>query len=133
VSAIVRSVVLGGAFVVGIAIAANADRVCRVGAGSCRSPGSQTAALPPDNAVQPGEVMLPEVHVSAPRPRGGYVTVPYVNAFGFKTMVTHYVAPSSYDTNAAMHPYTSGLGPWPGPGTWGTFQAGSKSASHYNR
>jgi hypothetical protein len=29
-----------------------------------------------------------------------------------------------------MHPYTSGMGPWPGPGTWGIID---KPPSHYKR
>jgi hypothetical protein len=58
--------------------------------------------------------------------------VPYVNAYGHKTMVRHYEVPPGYDANPNMHPYTSGIGPWPGPG-WATFMAGSKPPSHYDK
>jgi hypothetical protein len=64
---------------------------------------------------------------------GRYVKVPYVNAFRFKTTVEHYEVPPDYETNPAMHPYTSGIGPWPGPAPSGTFVAGSKPPSHYGR
>jgi hypothetical protein len=50
--------------------------------------------------------------------------VPYVNSYGDKTMVEHYQVPPGYDANLNMHPYTSGIGPFP---------AGSKPPSHYNK
>lgn len=125
-----RSMVLGVAFLAGIAIAADADPACRAGAGSCQSPGPQTAALPPANGARaPTDITLPQVNVFAPRPGGTYVKVPYTNAFGVQTMVEHYQMPPDYDDNPAMHPYTSGLGPWPGPGDKGRPE---KPPSHYN-
>jgi hypothetical protein len=33
-----------------------------------------------------------------------------------QTMVKHYQVPPGYDANLNMHPYTSGIGPWPGRG-----------------
>lgn len=42
----------------------------------------------------------------------------------------HYQVPAGFDANVALHPYTSGLGPWPGPRTW---QIIVKVPSHYNR
>jgi hypothetical protein len=42
----------------------------------------------------------------------------------------HYEVQPVFDTNVSLHPYTSGIGPWPGPGTWMPL---SKDPSHYNR
>jgi hypothetical protein len=112
-----KSMVLGGAFLAGIAIAANADPVCRAGHGSCRSPGPQSAALPPaDSAPASASITLPGVNVIGREPPGEYVKVPYVNAFGVKTIVEHYVVTPDYDTNAAIIPtrVVSGRGRDPG-------------------
>ena len=145
-----KATVLGAALLVGIVIAANADPLSRpctktAGAtvngmggagpiGSPQSPGLELAALPPANAAPASDSLtLPDVTVLAPTPPPGYHMVPYVNAYGHKTMVRHYQVPPGYDANLNMHPYTSGIGPWPGPGTWGTFMAGSKPPSHYNK
>ena len=51
--------------------------------------------------------------------------VPYVNAYGQKTMVKHYQVPPGYNANLNMHPYTSGIGPWPG--------AASRPPSHHSK
>jgi hypothetical protein len=53
-----------------------------------------------------------------------------VNAYGHKTMVQHYQFPPGYDANPNMHPYTGGVGPWPGPGSWGILD---KPPSHYDK
>ena len=147
---IAKSPVLGAALLVGIVIAANADPLSRPytkmagttvngmgGAGpigSPQSPGHEVAALPPANAAPaPDGSTLPDVTVLPPSPPPGYHMVPYVNAYGHKTMVKHYQIPPDYDANPNMHPYTSGIGPWTGPGSWGTFMAGSKPPSHYDK
>ena len=44
-----KSVILGAAFLAGVAIAANADPLCCTPAGPCRPPGPQIATLPPAN------------------------------------------------------------------------------------
>jgi hypothetical protein len=142
-----KSTVLGAALLVGIVIAANANPLSRLGTktagttvngmadarpiGSPQSPGHQVTALPPANAAPaPDSSTLPDVTVLAPSPMPGYRMVPYVNAYGYKTMVRHYQVPPGYDANPNMHPYTSGIGPWPGPGTWGIL---SKPPSHYDK
>jgi hypothetical protein len=145
---IAKSPVLGAALLVGIVIAANADplsgpytktagtTVNGMGGagpnGSPQSPGHEVAALPPANAAPaPDGSTLPDVTVLAPSPLPGYHMVPYVNAYGKKTMVEHYQVPPGYDANPNMHPYTSGIGP--SPAGWATFMAGSKPPSHYDK
>lgn len=140
-----KSTVLGAALLVGIVIVANADPLSRPctktaattvngmgGAGpigSPRSPGHEVTAPPPANAAPaPDSLTLPDVTALAPSTLPGYHMVPYVNAFGKKTMVKHYQVPPGYDANLNMHPYTSGIGPWTASGSWG-----SQSPSHYNK
>jgi hypothetical protein len=104
---------LGAAFLAGIAIAANADPVCRAGTGSCRSLGRDLAALPPPSSTPaPNSVTLPEVSVFAPYSTRG--VGPRVSSFG-TIRTEHYEAPADFDKNAALHPYTRGICPWPGP------------------
>ncbi len=148
-SIVANSAVMGAAFIAGFAIgaaAAYADPLCRPDPyaaatvangssgsgplGSCQSPGREVAALPPANPAAPNSVTLPEVNVFGPAPRPGYYMAPYVNAFGYKTMVEHYQVPPGYDADVALHPYTSGIGPWPGPGAT---MIVVRTPSHYNR
>jgi hypothetical protein len=101
-----KSAVLGAALSAGISIAANADPLSRAGTntagttvngmsgagplGSSQSQGHEVTALPPANAAPPtASITLPDVSVLAPRPLPGYHMVPYVNAYGYKTMVEH--------------------------------------------
>jgi hypothetical protein len=66
-----KSVVLGAAFLAGVAIAACADPLCRTPTGPCRPPGSQIAALPSaDAAAAPDSVTRPEVNVFEPQAPG---------------------------------------------------------------
>jgi hypothetical protein len=105
---------LGAAFLTGIAIAANADPVCRAGAGPCQSLGrDDLAALRPlSSTPAPNSVTLPEVTVYAPYSTRG--VGPRVSSF--RTIRTeHYEAPPDFDKNVALHPYTRGICPWPGP------------------
>jgi len=46
-----KSVILGAAFLAGVAIAANADRLCCTPTGPCRPPGPQIATLPLANVT----------------------------------------------------------------------------------
>jgi hypothetical protein len=76
-----KSMVLGAAFFAGVAIAANADPLCRTPTGPCRPPNPQIAVLPSaDVALAPGGAALPEVNVFGPQPPGGYYKAQYVNA-----------------------------------------------------
>jgi hypothetical protein len=71
-----RSVVLGSAFLAGVAIAACADPLCRTPTGPCRPPGPQFAALPSaDAASAPDNVTLPEVNIFGPQPPGEHSCV----------------------------------------------------------
>jgi hypothetical protein len=71
-----KSVVLGAAFLAGVAIAACADPLCHTPTGPCRPPGPQVAALPSaDAASVPDSVTLPEVNVFGPQPPGQYYRV----------------------------------------------------------
>jgi hypothetical protein len=98
--------------------------------GSPQPPGHEIAALRPANAAPaPDSSTLPDVTILAPSPLPGYYMVPYANAYGYKTMVKHYQVPPGYDADPNMHPYTSGIGPWSGPGSWGIL---SKPPSHYD-
>jgi hypothetical protein len=68
-----KFVVLGTAFLAGVAIAARADPLCRTPTGPCRPPGSQIAALPSaDAALAPDNVTLPEVNLFGPQLPGEY-------------------------------------------------------------
>jgi hypothetical protein len=63
-----KSVVLGAAFLAGVAIAACADPLRRTASGPCRPPGPQTAALPSaDAASAPDNVTRPEVNLFGPQ------------------------------------------------------------------
>jgi hypothetical protein len=129
-----KSVVVGAAFLGGIVIAANADPLCRAGADSCQLPSRKLATLPPaNNAPSPGSVILPKVDVFggklSPHPYSSPGVGPRVSSFG-TVRTEHYEVPPDFDTNVPMHPYTSGIGPWAGPGTWGPLD---KPPSHHNR
>jgi hypothetical protein len=149
-STIGKSIGLGAAFLAGIAIAANAGSPGRAdasGSGTIANPPSSSsplsssqpprrelAALPPANAVPaPNRVTLPQVTVFGfkidPRPYSSSGVGPRVSSFG-TVRTEHYQVPEDFDANIAMHPYTSGIGPWPGPGSWGPLD---KSPSHNNR
>jgi hypothetical protein len=66
-----RSVVLGAAFLAGVAIAATADPLCHTPTGPRRPPGPQIAAShSADAASAPDSVTLPEVNVFGPQPPG---------------------------------------------------------------
>ena len=66
-----KSVVLGAAFLAGVAIAACADPLCHTPTGPCQPLGPQIAALPSADAVSgPNNVTRPEVNVSEPQPPG---------------------------------------------------------------
>ena len=132
-----RSVALGAAFLGGIAIGANADPLCRDDAASCQPPARELAALSPANTVPPARsVTLPNVDIFGgklnPHPYSSPGVGPRVSSFG-TVRAEHYEVPADFDTNVASHPYTSGVGPWPGPGTAGTSLAGSKPPSHHYR
>jgi hypothetical protein len=129
-----KSVLLGAAFLGGTVIAANADPLCRAGAGSCQPAVRALAALPPANRAPPqGSVTLPEVNVFRgtldPHPYSSPGVGPRVSSFR-TVRPEHYEVPPDFDTNVPMHPYTSGIGPWPGPGTWGLLD---KPPSHHYR
>jgi hypothetical protein len=117
-----KSVALGAAFLGGIAIGANADPLCRAGADSCQ---------PPAHGVT-----LPNVDISGGQlnshPYSSPGVGPRVSSFG-TVRAEHYEVPADFDTNVPSHPYTSGAGPWPGPGTAGTSMAGSKPPSQHHR
>jgi hypothetical protein len=117
-----KSVALGAAFLGGIAIGANADPLCRADAASCQ---------PPSRGVT-----LPNVDIFGgkldPHPYSSPGAGPRVSSFA-TVRAEHYEVPADFDTNVPSHPYTSGVGPWPGPGTAGTSMAGSKPPSHHYR
>jgi hypothetical protein len=115
-------VALGAAFLGGIAIGANADPLCRAGADSCQPP-ARSVTLP--NVDIPGGKLNPHPYSS---PGVG----PRVSSFG-TVRAERYEVPADFDTNVPSHPYTSGVGPWPGPGTAGTSMAGSKPPSQHYR
>jgi hypothetical protein len=78
----------------------------------------------------PNSVTLPEVAVFTPYSNCGIG--PRVSSFG--TIRTgHYEVPPGFDANVPLHPYTSGIGPRPGPGDKGTSMAGNKPPLHHNR
>ena len=72
--------VLGAAFFAGVAIAANADPLCRTLTGLCRPPNPQIAALPSAVALAPDGAALSEVNVFGPQPPGGYYKAANANA-----------------------------------------------------
>ena len=132
-----KSVALGAAFLGGIAIGANADPRCRAGADSCQPPAGELAALPPaDSAPPPHSATLPNVDIYGGQlnlhPYSSPGVGPRVSSFG-TVRAEHYEVPADFDTDVLSHPYTSGVGPWPGPGTAGTSMAGSKPPSHHYR
>ena len=75
-----KSMVLGAAFFAGVAIAANADPLCRTPTGPCRPPNPQIAALPSAVAVAPDGAALPEVNVFGRQPPGEYYKATNANA-----------------------------------------------------
>jgi hypothetical protein len=71
-----KSVVLGAAFLAGVAIAACGDPLCRTPTGPCRPPGHQTAALPcADAASAPDDATLSVVNLFGPQLPGEYYPV----------------------------------------------------------
>jgi hypothetical protein len=130
-----KSMVLGAAFLTGVAIAAHADPASTNAAGTVtngvrgsQSQGRDLAALPPSTAMPaPNRITLPEVTVFAPYSSRG--VGPRVSSFG-TIRTEHYEVSPDFDENIAMHPYTSGIGPWPGPGTSGS---PDKPRSHHFR
>ena len=132
-----KSVALGAAFLGGIAIGANAHPLCRAGADSCQPPARELAALAPANtAPPPRSVTLPNVDIFGGKlnlhPYSSPGVGPRVSSFG-TVRAERYEVPADFDTNVPSHPYTSGVGPWPGPGTAGTSMAGSKPPSQHHR
>jgi hypothetical protein len=132
-SIIGKSMVLGAALLAGSVAAGNANPVCRANTGSCEPSGQYFASFPTPAAPSTSSgITLPEVTVYAP-----YSYAPY-SCHGLGPRVSscgtirneHFEVPLGFDANVAMHPYTSGIGPWPGPGTW---QIIEKPPSHYER
>jgi hypothetical protein len=116
---------LGASFLAGVAIAA-CDPSYR--AGPSQPSGRLLAALPPSTAMPtPNRITLPDVTVFAPYSSRG--VGPRVSSFG-TIRTEHYEVSPDFDENIAMHPYTSGIGPWPGPGTSGS---PDKPRSHHFR
>ncbi len=106
--------VLGAAFLAASVITANADPVCRADTSSCKPSSRNLAALPPATATPaPNSVTLPEVTVFAPYSNRGIGR--RVSSFG-TIRTEHYELPPDFDANVPLHPYTSGIGPWLGPG-----------------
>jgi hypothetical protein len=103
-----KSVALGAAFLGGIAISANADLLCRAGVDSCQPPA--------DRAPPPHSVTLPNVDILGgklnPHPYSSPGVGPRVSSFG-TVRAEHYEVQPDFDTNVSLHPYTSGVGPWP--------------------
>ena len=72
--------VLGAAFFAGVAIAANADPLCRTLAGPRQPPGPQITALPSANVAPASDsAALPEVNIFGRQPPVEYYKAPYVN------------------------------------------------------
>jgi hypothetical protein len=131
-STIGKCIGLGTAFLVGIAIAANAGPSGRADAsasatianppssstplGSGQPPRRELAALPPANAAPaPNSVTLPQVTISGfkidPRAYSMSDVGPRVSSFG-TVRTEHHQVPE--DLGAKI--YTQrGIGPWPGP------------------
>ena len=112
-----KSVALGAAFLGGIAIGANADPLCHAGVDSCQPPAGGVAALPPaDSAPPPHSATLPNVDIFGGQlnlhPYSSPGVGPRVSSFG-TVRAEHYEVPADFDTNVSLHPYTSGVGPWP--------------------
>ena len=74
-----KSMVLGAAFFAGIAIAANADPLCRTPGGPCPPPNPEIAALSSAVALAPDGAALPEVNVFGPQPAGAAYQVLHVD------------------------------------------------------
>jgi hypothetical protein len=127
--ALCRSVALGAAFLGGIAIGANADPLCRAGVDACQPPADR-APQPPHGATLPNvDIFEGQLNL---HPYSSPGVGPRVSSFR-TVRAEHYEVPAGFDTNVPSHPYTSGVGPWPGPGTAGTSMAGSKPPSHHYR
>jgi hypothetical protein len=127
-SIISKFMVLGAALLAGGVATGNANPVCRTDTGSCEPSGQYFAALPtPAAPSTSSSITLPEVTVYAPYSCHG--RGPRVSSCG-TIRNEHYEVPLGFDANVAMHPYTSGMGPWPGPGTWVIID---KPPSHYER
>ena len=76
-----KPTVLGAAFFAGVAIAADADPLCRTPTGPCRPPDPQIPALPfADVALAPDGAALPEINVFGRQPPGEYYKAPNANA-----------------------------------------------------
>jgi hypothetical protein len=140
-----KPIVLGAAFLVGVIIGTNADPLARTGAnlagsvaavpsGARQLPGRQIATLPPANAAPMRDsIALPGVSVVTPYLR------PYTSHLGPKASpngtlrVEHYPVPADYETNVALHPYSSRIGP---PVEGGHNRQGdlqTTTGSHYSR
>jgi hypothetical protein len=75
-----KSMVLGAAFFAGAAIAARADRLCRIPIGPRRRPGRQIVARSSASvALAPDSDTPPEVNVFGPQPAGAAYKVVHVD------------------------------------------------------
>jgi hypothetical protein len=121
-----NAVVIGAVFLTGISApgAASGDQLRSTGAGdsmsrgSCQSPGRALAALPPAYAAAPpNSIVLPDINVFGLKIHLHPYSTPgvgsCVSSFG-RIRDEHYEVPSDFDVNTPLHPYTSGIGPWPG-------------------
>jgi hypothetical protein len=145
-STIGKSIGLGTAFLAGIAIAANAGSPGRAdasGSGTIANPPSSSSPLSssqpslrlfhrpmrcqrqPPNATAGRRFRVQ----NRPAAFSSSGVGPRVSSFG-TVRTEHSQVPEDFDANIAIHPYTSGIGPWPGPGTWGPLD---KPPSHNNR
>jgi hypothetical protein len=125
---VVKAAVMGAAVFAGIASSVNANAACRAGTGECQ-PSTQyfAARSNPSATSTAANVTLPEITVAAPYSCRGLG--PRVSSFA-ANRTEHYEVPADFDANVQLHPYTSGMGPWPGPGNKGHIE---KPPSHYNR
>ena len=126
-----KSMVLGAALLAGSVATGNANPVCRADTGSCDPSGQYFPVLPtPAAPSTSSSIRLPEVTVYAPyAPYSCHGLGPRVSSCG-TIRNEHYEVPLSFDANVVMHPYSSGIGPWPGPGTKRTID---KPPSHHER
>src|SRR5260370_34375341 len=105
---------MGAVFLMASVIPKSADRVSRTDTISSKPPGRNRVALPPATATPaPTSVTLPEGTVFAPYSNRGIGR--RVSSFG-TIRTEHYELPPDFDANVPLHPYTSGIGPWLGPG-----------------
>ncbi len=137
-----RPIVLGSSFLLGIAIAVVAQPVRGTAEQLAALPPSATPAPPtltlPEVIVRPERYALPYTNGGGPRVssysipatehRGwslGAALRPYTSGLGPRVSsnhalpIEHYEVPADYDSNVAMHPYTSLQGPCPEGGNSG--------------